>query len=203
MALIFWSDSERRFRYSWVFLTAVLYASGYMFTYSAQFRYYFPVLPILIIVGYLLLQRIFERAGERLANEKKVWLHTFMVIVFIGSVLSLRGLDLVVYFLSTRNDPCEKEASSVVQDYLEAPIAGTDPVVNYFSYYNRVQTFGVLSPSLSAEEADILLREFGVRTFISSNDLALTSSFISKYSYYPILEVQICGNDYSVLRVPE
>jgi len=203
MALIFWSDSKRRSRCGWVFLTAALYASGYMFTYSAQFRYYFPVLPILIIVGYLLVQRIFERAREGLPKEKTVWLHSFMVIVFIVSVLGLGELDLIVYFLSTKHEPCKKEAAAVVQDYLEAPIAGTDPVVNHFAYYNRVQTFGVLDPDLSEEEADIRLRELGVRTFISSNDLDLTGSFISKYFYDPILEVQICGDEYSVLRVPE
>ena len=66
-----------------------------------------------------------------------------------------------------------------------------------------MRTAGVLSSDLSAEEADKRLGEFGVRTFISAKDRDLTTAFVSDFSYDPLLEVNICGIDYTILRLPE
>jgi hypothetical protein len=203
MALIYWSDPEGKYKYGWVFLTTILYASGYMLTFSAQFRYYFPVLPILMGCGYLLLQKIFEGAREKLPPKKLVTFNVSMVMIFLISVLGLGGLDLVVYLLSNEYDSCEKEAAAVVEEFLEAPIAGTDPIVNYLSYYTRVPTVGALSTGLSTDEVDTTLSEFGVRTLICALDSDLASSLSSKFSYDPLLEVEICEHDYVILRLPQ
>jgi 4-amino-4-deoxy-L-arabinose transferase-like glycosyltransferase len=201
--LIHWGDVKRRLWYSWIFLTSLLYVSGYMFTFSTAFRYYFPILPILFIVGYSSLQRMFFRAEEKLSQDKRLWLRSFMVILFAVSILSLGKLDLIKYFLINRNDPCLRDASLVVKDYLEGPIAGTDVRSNYIAYYTQIRTLGVLPPGYTAEEVDVLLHEYGVRTYIVSDELDLKTALVSQYFYSPLLDTQICGDGYTVLRVPD
>jgi hypothetical protein len=203
VVMIHWVDVKHRLWHSWILLTSLLYVSGYMFTFSSAFRYYFPVLPILFIAGYSFLQKMFAQAEEKLSRDKRIWLQSFMVVMFAFSIPSLGKLDLIKYYLINRSDTCLKDSALVLKGYLEEPIAGTDIRSNYISYYTQVRTIGVLPPGNSAAEVDKILREAGVQTFIISSELDLGWTLVSQYFYSPLFNTQICDDGYIVLQVPD
>jgi hypothetical protein len=117
--------------------------------------------------------------------------------------LSLGHLDLIKFYLTKENDPCLKNGAEVMAPYLEAPIAGTDSRINYVAYYTTTKTFGAVKSGMTAEDTDMTLHEFGVKTFLIPDGSDLALQLVVTYHYPVIFKSQLCGIEYLVLDVPE
>jgi len=203
LTFIFWSDVERRFYYSWASLSILLYAGGYMMSIASQLRYFLPVLPLLFVISYSLLQGIVERAGTKISEGRLPQFRFMVAIGLLITVLSLGHFDLIKFHLTNRHDPCLKNGSEVIAPALNGPIAGTDYRVNYVAYYTGTKTYGVIREDLTAEEVDAQLREFGVKTVLIPKTSDLATQLMSSYQYPVLLRSQLCGDELLILRLPE
>jgi len=200
---IFWRDIERRFYYSWASLTILLYAGGYMMSIASQLRYFLPILPLLFMVSYSLLQAIVERASTKI-SESRLPQFSFMVVVgLLISVLSLGHFDLIKFRLTNQHDPCLKNGSEAIAPALVGPIAGTDYRVNYVAYYTSTKTYGVINEGMTAEEVDAQLHEFGVKTVLIPETSDLATQLTDFYQYAVLLRSQLCGDELLILKIPE
>jgi hypothetical protein len=199
---IFWSDSVRRLRYSWIILTVLLYASGYVFTSISSFRYYYSILPLVLIAGYSLVQIAFNRIAERAANGRKKVNHLLIGAVLVMTIFGLGQIDMIGYFLANPHGTCLKEGAEDIKEYLKAPIAGTDISINYIAYYTGIRTLGVIAPEHTAEDADKLLHDFGVDTFIAKSGSYLETGLVNQFNFHIVKSSEICGEGYSILKVP-
>lgn len=197
-----WTDIERRLRHSWVFLSLMLYASGYLLTFLADFRYYLAALPLLVISGQWSLQRVLKRLKARHFIQGETCFRSFTALVLILSVLSLGQSDRILSLLTEAEPPCAKSLTEAIAPSLIEPIAGMDRRVNHVAYYSNERTLGVLPSRITAEEADHLLRETGVETLVALSETELTSALLGIYNYPVVSEADVCGTHYLVLRVP-
>jgi 4-amino-4-deoxy-L-arabinose transferase-like glycosyltransferase len=200
--LIFWRDSKKRFWYSWAILTILLYASGYMITFASQVRYYFAILPLLIMAGIFFLQRILDAAKGMISDSKTPVFNVFAGTVFVICFMSLGYLDQVKYLLTHEHDPCLRMGSEAIAAYLEEPMAGTDWQIYNIGYYTRTRTLGVIQPSLTMGEVNELLKKNDARTFVISKGFNIASELVESAGYTIRTEAQVCEKDYLVLRVP-
>jgi hypothetical protein len=200
--LIFWKDVNRRFFYSWTFLTILLYASGYMINFSSQSRYYLPILPLLFLASFSFLQAVLGIARAKIPEGKIPIYNIMAIVVYIISILSLGHLDLIKFYLANENDPCLKNGAEIMAHQLEAPIAGSDFRINYVAYYTSTRTIGAVSSGMTVEDTDMTLHEFGVKTFLIPDGSDLALQLVGTYRYPVLFTSQLCGIEYLVLGVP-
>ena len=200
-ALISWRDPKLRSRWLLLFLTPLLYASGYFLTWSADSRYYYPVFTIAILASFYILDML----------VKLVWSMTrgrgTCLIAISASLLSLplvHFMDTDYFAVLLEGDPPACLTQPLVLDLsiLHPPMAGLDESVNYLAYRTDVRTYGVVTRSESLDELDRSLRWHGVSTLIIPDEDPLWNTLEMEMTYAHQGEFSFCGRDFVVLGVP-
>jgi hypothetical protein len=201
--LYFWPSNKLRFCYGWALLTVLLYISGYMLNFS-HLRFYLAIFPIILIAGYSFAQLLFDKARSFAGGTfDAILLNVAYAAAMVVFIVAFGRFDYVKYYLQTRYDPCIKYDSEAIGDFLESPTAGSDILINHIAYYTKKRTVGVLLPENKPKDADRLLRDAGVRTYVISSKEGLAFELQAQFNYLEVLRTDICGNEYLVLKVPE
>jgi hypothetical protein len=202
-SLVLWSDLERRARFGLAFLTISLHAAGYMLTYAKDFRYYLPTVPILWITAYKLLERFVRGMSARWPVPKASLVSFVRAMLLVIPILSFSWLNGLAQGLRYEGSHCLQQDSQGIASLLVPPMASTDDLVNRIAYFARVRTLGVLPFVRHPSQADALLRETHVRTFLAPADSDLATALPLLYGYQTVGEARVCGSVFIVLRVPD
>jgi hypothetical protein len=202
-SLVFWSKSERRLFYSWNLLTVLTYISGYLLTKTEDFRYFVAIAPILLIALYHVLESMAKKLYIKLPERHGNLASIFLVTLLILSIFRQEGIRSTITLLNTKPDPCLRQSSQDIAEYLVEPIAGTDRNINFIAYYNRIRTYGVVPLDTIASEANSSLRTMHVKTFIVPTGTELAEALISDHGYSLATRNYICDMSYSILHVPD
>ena len=199
-ALISWKDSQARYLWSLLFLTPLLYASGYFLTWSVDSRYYYPTFAIAGISGIYLLDTL----GKRFLPARS-WRGTSRFAIS-AALLSLPLAYLVdtdhFAFLLEGNPPeCLRQETNLDPSILSPPTAGLDDSVNYLAYRTGIRTYGVIGDVGSLDQLDRTLKENGISTLVvpRAHPMLETLGLESQYVYKG--EFSFCGTDYVALDV--
>jgi hypothetical protein len=201
--LLSWGNPSERFRYSWLFLSIVLYASGYMLFHDSHLRYYLAIVPLLLIAFYIIVERLVQRLPARPLLWRDRAIAAALILVVFGASLSMARSDLLRYLLSTSTElRCLETDSPAFGPYLQAPIAGTDWRINFIAFFTRQRTIGVLDASGSLSEQVATLRASGVRSVVVSDESGLTDQLEEAFHFMALTRVSLCGDAYTILRSP-
>lgn len=199
--LMSWQEVEQRLRFSWAALTLIVHTAGYMLGFS-EFRYFLSTLPILWIASYCFLQVSSAWVLIHQAEWGKGTLRLIRLLVCVVPLFSFTWLAPLAEQLQYQANPCLRPDAETAASLLVAPIAGTDAVVNHIAYYTRVRTVGVVPDATPASEADLMLRDAGVRTFLAASHGSLANTLASRYDYVTIGQIQVCDLDFTILSIP-
>ncbi len=160
------NDAGRRV-YRWIVLTIAIYCSGYLLVFAVDFRYYWPICLLLVLLVYHFADRLSRRFRSARSN-----LHPRFRQLLLAGFLVLPGFSFAVNpgrtFIDWRVDPPRGRVyrtigSELAQRHVEGPIASTEWFGGfYLSYYLRQPYVGrpmELGPTLEDR-----LRSAGVRT---------------------------------------
>lgn len=201
-SLIHWQRRRLRLRCGWVFATLSLFPLGYLLSYSSEFRHYLPLAPVFLVATFRVIQigaarlRMLHSSAHP-ATVRAITL-TLVALPILGVI---RPRDLSAAWTASPN-PCMRIGAAAIAPYLEAPIAGVDAQVQYISYYARVRTFGVLPPEITPEDADLELRQLGVRTLLVPVYTEMARRLGADYGYEVVARQSVCDTLFAVLRVP-
>jgi 4-amino-4-deoxy-L-arabinose transferase-like glycosyltransferase len=202
-SLVLWADLERRARFGLAFLTISLYAAGYMLTFAKDFRYYLPTVPILWITVYGMLERFVRGMSARWPVPKARLVSFVRVMLLVIPILSFSWLNALAQGLRYEGSYCLQQDSQGIASLLVPPTASADDLVNRIAYFARVRTLGVIPFVTHPSQADVILREMHVRTFLAPADSDLATALPSLYGYQLVGEARVCGSAFIVLRVPD
>jgi len=196
-----WDDPARRHYWAWITGTAILYSSGYMFMQAGEPRLYLATFPVLLLMLYRHVEAFVRRIPRARPVPAAVSRVMLQVGLFLVPIMTFGRLSSLQYLAEFRSEPCAREMAPALTSLLEAPMAGTDPMVNYIAFHTRTQTFGAIPADTSPEEASRILRTHGIVTFLSPAGGALAEALTADFGFWQIGEARICGAEYSVLRV--
>ncbi len=205
--LIEWRNLDRRSRYAWAALTVLLYAAGYMPVYASDFRYYYPVIPLLVIGVYGAAQAALDTLGRLLRphpewERQGVTAGLLTALALAGPLLATADLGRVTAY--EVHSSCLRDDAVAFAGHLIPPTAGTDGAVNALAYYTRVRTLGGVSAFDDDPAAvDAALRGAGVATFIAPSEHGLTETLAAQYGYRPVARLPLCDVEYTILYVPD
>jgi hypothetical protein len=118
------------------------------------------------------------------------------------AVSSLFDPSSFTFGLATPAGGCEKRAAEEMRSALSEPFAAVDFEIHSLAFYSRARSVGSLPASIHPFEADQQLHQFNVRSLLSPRDLPLTDMLIGEFGYDPVLDVDLCGEAYILLRTP-
>jgi hypothetical protein len=203
LALVSWTKPITRTIFGGAFLTICIYVSGYFITYSKDFRYYIPIIPILWVSVFGLLGKLTDHIQYKLVDRKRIFGVMFRLLILIMPLISYGWFWRLQSQLDSQGNYCLRDDSLAMANIIIPPFSGTDGVVNHIAYYTRLRTYGALSSTTPADTADLELRKTGVKSFLAASDSTLASILLSKYEYDVIKEITLCGKTHLLLKVPE
>ncbi|MFV2044036.1 MAG: ArnT family glycosyltransferase [Anaerolineales bacterium] len=200
LPLIYWNSKSMRHSYLLILAAFGLYAGGYLLTFGEDFRYYFPIIPIVWLAGFAAIMSGFHSA---LPLAVPMWVYRLiMAIALVFPILAFSWLSRIRFRTQLTADTCLEEAAPRIAEHLEPPIAGTDSSINYLAYYTGMRTLGVIPTSISLSELDTQLRDFEIRTLVAPADSELVENLAAQYGYLSTYRQVICDGTYEVLRIP-
>jgi hypothetical protein len=187
-----------------MFISIVLYVSGYMLFLDSHLRYYLAIVPLLLIAFYIIVERLVQRLPSRLLLWRDRAIAPALILIVFGASLSMVRSDVLWYLLSTTTEVrCLETESPAFEPYLQGPIAGTDWRVNFIAFFTRQRTRGVLDASSSLSEQVASLRASGVRTVVASDQSGLADQLEQAFHYMALARVSLCGDAHTILRGPD
>lgn len=202
LALISWSKPSTRTLFGLAFLTICIYVSGYFLTYAWDFRYYIPIIPILWVSVFGLLGKLTDYILYKLVDRERMFGVMFRLLILIMPLISYGWFWRMQGPLHSQANYCLRNDSLAGANVIIPPFSGTNSVVNYIAYYTRLQTYGALGSTITAESADLELKRTGVKSFLAASDSTLATTLPFEYGYKLIKEIAICGESYLLLKVP-
>jgi hypothetical protein len=203
LILISWANQKNRFLYAATTLTALLYASGYITFGGGWSRYHFPYIPFLLLVGYYLLDEFtyrFEAFFDKGMKRSDLMIYLFLLGI---PVLTLAKIPEISSFLQKQEPTdCIVNDFDILADHLKVPMVGADLLVYNVSYQTRLRTYGVLRPDTDPAEADRIMRELGIRSYLALAGSDLELSLLESYDYQFITTWNSCRVKYSILHMP-
>lgn len=203
LSLLYWSDKGKRNLFFLTSISAMLYASGYITFGGGESRYHLPYISLLIIGFYLLLDQFSTRL-EGVDNKFKLGsMSLLLLLLFALPVLSIAKVpEIIDNFQKQRSTDCVRLDAKRIADLLVAPMIGSDETINHLAYHTRIQSYGVIRPETDPAEADKLLHELSVQTFISVENSNLEIALLDRYDYERLGVMGACRVRYSILLVP-
>jgi hypothetical protein len=195
LVLIHWQDARRRLLYLWLLLTVLLYAAGYMTTFSLTLRYYYAVIPLLIIVLFSFVQHLADRVQVPARWQTVAALYLIMV-PWLGMVFPDRYYEGLI-----APDVCDPAAIEAAASDIEEPFVGTiSSLTRAVSYYTDKKTLGTLNNE--AEPTVQVLTEAGAKVYLIQANDPLAPVLIADYGFEQAASFNYCGAETLVLRVP-
>ncbi len=200
LPLLFWDDAGTNSNYSLGLIVFGLYATGYMFTFGGELRYYFPIIPIAWLAAYAVIEKgLFTALPRSLPH----WAYPpLMAVILAIPILAFSWFADIRFRVQIEADTCLEQAAEVMADYLVPPIAGTDLSIHYLAYFTGIPTRGVASPTASTSSFDSQLRTLGIRTLVTPAHTDLVEELIIDYAYSNVQTLEVCGDMVDVLRIP-
>jgi hypothetical protein len=196
--LIRWDNRQARWPWLILFLTPLLYTSGYFLSWSEDSRYYYPVFTLGLLAGFLLLERIVR---EYLSNVTKAGLARTVISASLIT-LPLAGLLDIDHFaglLKGHSPTCLSQPMVLDPEILVAPTAGLDGSVNFLAHRAGIRTYGVTRAIESLELLDQTLREHGISTLVVPLDSPLIGQLALDAHFPATGEFRFCGTRYLAL----
>ncbi|MFC1960132.1 hypothetical protein ACFLYO_05440 [Chloroflexota bacterium] len=199
-AILFWKDTNARHQLIWLLLTIALYSGGYMLNYSGDFRYYLPIIPLVIILTFYWVQVATQIIPSAITNPR---LQSICTIGLVGlTILSSANPYSILWHILNKPTPiaCYDTDTRAIAEQLMAPVVGEGQYINYVSYFTQQRTIGVIPAHLSPAETHAKIQQYDVNTLVINPTKA--AALQDEFGYTLVEELQICDTDYAVLRPP-
>lgn len=194
---LIWRDKILRYRLIWLLLAIAIYVSGYMTMDSAYFRYYQPIIPLIMILMFYWIQSGTQVINS-LINSRQLQSILALGLVGLGILSSANPYSLVWHIFNDLSPiACYDTDTQHIEDLLIPPLVGHDGGINQISYFRQKRTIGALSDA-SPEEIHTSIQPFEVNTLIIR--LPEAKVLQESYDYILVEEVSICETDYGILR---
>ena len=199
LIFIDWPDAKRRRDSLWLLMTIVLYLAGYFQSVSAELRYYYPLIPLFIILLYRVIDRI--ASSWNLPPIQARWMAYLLVLGPLVAYLFHETGYAPEIELFVPPERCLVTDGQRLAPYLTAPIAGANlRAVESISFATQTRTYGSLSTEqVSPAEMHAQYQSFGIQTVIASRDDGIVSELIDDYQYRPVLTATFCGREIILL----
>jgi hypothetical protein len=201
-ALAGWTSAAAAFPKAWAVVATWMYLAGYAVLGGVDPRYFYGVLALPLIMEFTLFDSLVRRIKFDSTSRG-----TTRVLLAGGCLMALAVSSLFdpssfTFGLATPAGGCEKRAAEEMRSALSEPFAAVDFEIHSLAFYSRARSVGSLPASIHPFEADQQLHQFNVRSLLSPRDLPLTDMLIGEFGYDPVLDVDLCGEAYILLRTP-
>lgn len=201
-ALAGWSSAAAASPKTWAVVATVLFFAGYAALGGVDPRYLYGVLALPLVIEFSLFDSLVRR-NKPDSTSRGTTRHLLaggcLVALAVSSLFDPTSFTLG---LATRAGGCEKRAAEEIRFALLEPFAAVDFEIHSLAFYSRARSVGSLPASIRPFEADQQLHQFSVRSLLSPRDLPLTDTLIREFGYHSVLDVNLCGETYILLRTP-
>lgn len=206
MVFLKWDNDDKRFKLAWLILSSLLYVAGYLLLFASDFRYYFPVYPLVIMAVFMFLEKVLAAINSGDSFPKRNYVTIINAIIVFSIALTFSHYGKIYQDLTETSSSCMADEAPQISEYIEAPFAGiTNRYIwngKHIAYYTQKQTFGYIDRNIPLDEIPALLQDAGVKTLIAPVNLEISGDLRQNYGFPLIKEISLCGQGLYILSVP-
>lgn len=196
-------EREQQLRRIWLLGSVTAYISGYMLTWSGTFRFYYAIVPLMLISLYLVVQDAVGSALSILGVRRRAVTGSLAAILLLTPIAGVGRLGSLSTQLAAPQNPCMADGSRAIEDLLVEPIAGLEKSNSELAYYTWKRTLGFLPWNMPAPDVDSTLKAMHVRTFVIPANSDKVETLTQRYGYTLVAQPRLCYRFFAVLRVPQ
>ncbi len=176
-----------RMLYRWSLITIGVYLSGYLFVFSTEFRYYWPVCVILLLLVFHYADRLRDVLQTRPVSPRRPFRRSLVILAMLLPLVSF-SINPVLTFIRWRSEaPREKIFRDLANDLaargIRGPIGSNDWTWSIIISYHLREPYVGRAMSMGPDLVD-QLRAVGTRTFLVWGPLKRMENFFRTNSVF-------------------
>lgn len=177
-------------------MSILLYVAGYQYGDAAELRYYYPILPMFVVMVLYFVDLLLDYSSPFLPVWTQVLLVALPAVTLALRTTAHTPTDVTIF---AGPEPfCDLAQIVEAKPSFTEPMVGDDFVIHHVSYHAQVRSTGIV-PATNAQAVNQTMEEVHAITYLTRNQ-DLADNLELEYGFVQRAQVELCQGSYTVLE---